>query len=98
MTVTGHSADTYVHSRMLCSSGGRRWGNMLADMERWAESHPTHLKIFMTFVELAQNVPSLRLHHEVSVLDAAAQTYEYINCHPGTGLMHNAGAMRRRAR
>lgn len=68
------------------SFGVSHWRS-LADMERWAESHPTHLKIFMTFLELAQTVPSLRLYHEVSVFDASAQAYEYINCHPGTGLM-----------
>lgn len=68
------------------SFGVSHWRS-LADMERWAESHPTHLNIFITFVQLAQNVPSLRLYHEVSVFDASAQHYEYINCHPGTGLM-----------
>ncbi|MCC7250376.1 phenylacetaldoxime dehydratase family protein [Hyphomicrobium sp.] len=81
---------TDAEGRPIDKSFGVSHWRSLADMERWAESHPTHLKIFMTFVELAQNVPSLRLYHEVSVLDAAAQTYEYINCHPGTGLMHNA--------
>jgi len=41
----------------------------------------------MTFVQLAHQVTSLRLFHEVSVLDARAQRYASINCHPGTGLM-----------
>lgn len=69
------------------SFGVSHWRS-LAEMERWAESHPTHLNIFITFLQLAQNVPNLRLYHEVSVLDPAGQRYEYINCHPQTGLMH----------
>jgi len=79
---------TDADGRAIDKSFGVSHWRSLADMERWAESHPTHLNIFVTFVELAQNVPSLRLYHEVSVLDAAAQQYEYINCAPGTGLMH----------
>jgi Haem-containing dehydratase len=39
------------------------------------------------FPEESAGLPNLRLYHEVSVLDAAAQRYEYINCHPGTGLL-----------
>lgn len=69
------------------SFGVSHWRS-LAEMERWAESHPTHLNIFITFLQLAQNVPNLRLYHEVSVLDPVGQRYEYINCHPQTGLMH----------
>ena len=30
----------------------------------------------------------LRLYHEVSVLKPEEQHFEYINCHPGTGLMN----------
>jgi aldoxime dehydratase len=59
----------------------------LADLERWAESHPTHLKIFGMFLKKVPELPNMRLYHEVSVLDAVAQRYEYINCHPGTGLL-----------
>lgn len=29
----------------------------------------------------------LRLYHEVAVVPASAQYFEYINCHPGTGLL-----------
>jgi len=32
----------------------------------------------------------LRLYHEVLVVDAADQHYEYINCHPHSGLMRDA--------
>jgi len=68
------------------SFGISHWRS-LADLERWAESHPTHLKIFGIFLKKVPELPNLRLYHEVSVLDAAAQGYEYINCHPGTGLL-----------
>jgi len=30
----------------------------------------------------------LRLYHEVAVLKADEQEYEYINCHPKTGMMN----------
>ncbi|MBT2246737.1 phenylacetaldoxime dehydratase family protein [Sphingobium sp. BHU LFT2] len=59
-------------------------------LERWAESHPTHLRIFVTFFRVATSLQKLRLYHEVLVADAADQHYEYINCHPNTGLMRDA--------
>lgn len=62
----------------------------LAHLEQWAESHPTHLQIFGTFLRLVEKLPNLKLYHEVSVFDADAQHYEYINCHPNTGLMRAA--------
>jgi len=62
----------------------------LEHLERWAESHPTHLAIFDSFMRIVQ--PSgammrLRLFHEVVVAKASEQTYEYVNCHSKTGLM-----------
>lgn len=59
----------------------------LANLEHWAESHPTHLSIFVTFMKLAKNFQDLTLYHEVSVFDASNQHFEYINCHPKTGVM-----------
>lgn len=59
-------------------------------LERWAESHPTHLRIFTTFFKVVTGLQKLRLYHEVSVSDARFQTFEYINCHPGTGMMRDA--------
>ena len=63
----------------------------LADMERWAESHPTHVAIFGTFMRIVQEMNfqlKLRVYHEVSVLKPDEQDYEYINCHAQTGLMN----------
>ncbi|MEI8611719.1 phenylacetaldoxime dehydratase family protein [Enterovibrio sp. Hal110] len=62
----------------------------MADLEAWAESHPTHLAIFNTFLEIAPKYgPELQLQlwHEVSVLPAGNQFGEYINCTKGTGLL-----------
>lgn len=62
----------------------------LDQLERWAESHPTHLRIFTTFFRVAEGLSKLRLYHEVSVSDARDQLYEYINCHPRTGMLRDA--------
>lgn len=72
------------------SFGLGHWRSM-DQLERWAEAHPTHLRIFVTFMGVAARVEKLRLYHEVAVFDAAAQRYEYLNCHPATGLMRDAG-------
>jgi aldoxime dehydratase len=59
-------------------------------LERWAESHPTHLRIFVTFFRVVEGLEKLRLYHEVSVSDGRDQTFEYINCHPSTGMLRDA--------
>jgi aldoxime dehydratase len=59
-------------------------------LERWAESHPTHLRIFTTFFRVATQLSKLRLYHEVSGFDGSDQHYEYVNCHPRTGMMRDA--------
>lgn len=62
----------------------------LTRLEDWAESHPTHLRIFGRFIELAQELAGdvkLRLWHEVTVTPSQAQEFEYVNCDPKTGMM-----------
>lgn len=63
----------------------------LAHLERWAESHPTHLAIFNEFLAMATELGDsmrLRLWHEVFVLPAqGGHEFEYVNCHPATGLI-----------
>ncbi|GLZ45605.1 phenylacetaldoxime dehydratase [Actinomycetospora sp. NBRC 106375] len=59
-------------------------------LERWAESHPTHLSLFVAYVRRARRLPLLRLYHEVSVVEAADQSYEYVGCHPATGMLRDA--------
>jgi aldoxime dehydratase len=58
--------------------------------EEWAKSHPTHLKIFGTFMTHAQKFGEqmqLRLWHEVTVLQDNDGEFEYLNCHQKTGLL-----------
>lgn len=62
----------------------------LDKLERWAESHPTHLRIFTTFFRVVTGLAKLRLYHEVSVSDSKSQIFEYINCHPQTGMLRDA--------
>lgn len=62
----------------------------LGHLEKWAATHPTHLAIFSRFLTMAKQHGTklkLKLWHEVSVLPAAGQVFEYVNCHPGTGLL-----------
>lgn len=64
--------------------------NDLANLESWAKHHPTHLAIFGGFMKYVQRLNfqvSLRLYHEVTVIPASAQHFEYIGCHPGSGLL-----------
>ncbi|MCU7250899.1 phenylacetaldoxime dehydratase family protein [Pseudomonas koreensis] len=66
----------------------------LQHLEDWARSHPTHLRIYNEFLAMAQALGGqlqLRLWHEVAVLPAHEQVFEYLNCHAGTGLMAHAG-------
>ncbi len=75
----------------LEKSFGLSFWRSLADMERWAESHPTHVAIFGGFMRYVQALNfqlQLRVYHEVAVLKADEQRYEYINCHPRTGLLN----------
>jgi aldoxime dehydratase len=75
-------------------SFGMSWWQSLEQMERWSESHPTHLQIFGRFLNMVRAVNAdlkLRLYHEVAVIAAADQSFEYINCHPATGLLRCAG-------
>ncbi len=62
----------------------------LERLEHWSKLHPTHLRIFGIFMRVANDISKLRLAHEVCVLDAGSQMYEYIGCHARTGLMRDA--------
>jgi hypothetical protein len=61
----------------------------LGHMEAWAERHRTHAAIFGAAVARYKHYGGsnqLRTWHEVFVLPEG-QTFEYINCHPETGLL-----------
>jgi aldoxime dehydratase len=68
---------------------GLGWWRTLADLERWSESHPTHLAIFGAFMKMAtRGAPTkLRLYHEVSVAEPGEQWFEYAGCRERTGLL-----------
>ena len=71
-------------------SFGLAWFDDLAHLERWAKTHPTHVAIFGGFMNYVQTLNfqiQLRLYHEVAVIPASAQFFEYVNCHPGSGLL-----------
>ena len=62
----------------------------LGHMERWAEDHATHAAIFGAAIARYRQYGSanqLRTWHEVFVLPQDGQLFEYVNCHPATGLL-----------
>jgi aldoxime dehydratase len=72
-------------------SYGMSWWKSLAALERWAESHPTHLKIFgaaMKYLSTLGPAAKLRLYHEVTVARADETFFEYFDCHPQTGMLN----------
>ncbi len=76
-------------------SYGMSWWKSLAALERWAESHPTHVSIFgaaMKYLSTLGPAAKLRLYHEVTVAPAADQFFEYLNCHEQTGMLKAATA------
>lgn len=71
-------------------SYGQSWWRSLAALERWAESHPTHVRIFgaaMKYLSTLGPSAKLRLYHEVTVAAADEQFFEYRDCHPTTGML-----------
>ena len=83
------------NGRSTQKSFGLSFWRSLADLERWAESHPTHVAIFGTFMRIVQELNfqlKLRVYHEVSVLKPDEQDYEYINCHARTGILNGLPA------
>ncbi|KAH7072497.1 heme-containing dehydratase protein [Paraphoma chrysanthemicola] len=62
----------------------------MKSLEYWSKSHQTHINIFGGFLMYAKklnNVLSLRLFHEVYVLEEGQQEFEYIGCHKDTGML-----------
>jgi aldoxime dehydratase len=72
-------------------SYGMSWWKSLAALERWAESHPTHVRIFgaaMKYLSTLGPSAKLRLYHEVTVARADEAFFEYVDCHPQTGMLN----------
>ena len=62
----------------------------LESLERWCKEHPTHLAIFNGFHRYAGKLKgnvTLRVFHEVMVLEPEQQVFEYVGCHAGTGML-----------
>lgn len=60
----------------------------LAHLEEWAASHKTHLDIYSHAIAMNRKHKEERQFvswHELFVSQTA--TFEYVNCHPGTGLL-----------
>ena len=71
-------------------SYGMSWWKSLSALERWAESHPTHVAIFgaaMKYLSTLGPAAKLKLYHEVTVARAEEQFFEYLGCHERTGLL-----------
>jgi len=88
MTMVDHDG------RPVEKSYAMSWWRSLADLEGWAESHPTHLAIFGAAINYLRKVgpaAQLKLYHEVTVATVSEQYFEYSNCHPKTGLLRTAG-------
>ncbi|WP_346894368.1 phenylacetaldoxime dehydratase family protein [uncultured Roseibium sp.] len=70
------------------------WWKSLDALERWSESHPTHVAIFgaaMRYLTTIGPAAKLRLYHEVTVAAEDEQFFEYRNCHPDTGMLRSSG-------
>ena len=62
----------------------------LSNLEKWAKTHSSHSLIYKRFLNYVKELDfkiDLRLYHEVAVVPACGQHFEYVNCHPGTGLL-----------
>lgn len=69
---------------------GLAYFDELASLERWCREHETHLAIFGGFHAYARklgNQVTLRVFHEVMVLEEEQQRFEYVACHAGTGML-----------
>ncbi|KAJ2977632.1 hypothetical protein NQ176_g4261 [Zarea fungicola] len=69
---------------------GLAYFDELASLERWSREHKTHLDIFGGFLKYTKtldNVITLKLFHEVLVLEPEQQIFEYVCCHERTGML-----------
>jgi aldoxime dehydratase len=77
----GHDEpDEYAHAYFLS----------LGHLEDWSEHHASHAAIFSAAIRRYRHYGAanqLRTWHEVFVLPQGDQRFEYLNCHPDTGLL-----------
>jgi aldoxime dehydratase len=70
---------------------GLSWWADLRALENWSSEHPTHVDIFgaaMRHLSTFGPETKLRLYHEITVVRAEEQSFLYLNCHDGTGLLN----------
>lgn len=90
--------DSATYEANLEKTYGLGFFDDLSSLEYWSKSHQTHIDIFVGFLMYAKklnNVLSLRLFHEIYVLEEDQQFFEYVNCHRDTGMLNavNAGKL-----
>ncbi|CAO2657798.1 Nn.00g070580.m01.CDS01 [Neocucurbitaria sp. VM-36] len=64
----------------------------LEDLENWAKTHKSHLKIYrgaLTHYKTFGDTRRFRTWHEVSVIRAGDAHFEYVNCTPSTGVIRS---------
>jgi hypothetical protein len=62
----------------------------LKHLENWSENHGSHAAIFSAAIRRYKHYGAanqLRTWHEMYVLPEGDQRFEYLNCHPNTGLL-----------
>jgi aldoxime dehydratase len=62
----------------------------LGHLEDWSENHASHAAIFAAAIrryKIYGATNQLRTWHEVYILPEGDQRFEYLNCHPDTGLL-----------
>ncbi|CAI7620195.1 unnamed protein product [Penicillium pancosmium] len=70
----------------------------MADLEKWASKHPSHLAIHAGAVSHARrfgDARRFRTWHEVSVIRGGDARFEYVNCVEGTGVFKGMVSVQR---
>lgn len=72
-------------------SYGLSYWTGLDALEKWAATHETHLRIFgaaQAYMGKLGSAAKLTTYHEVAVMTAREQSFEYVNCHAYTGMLN----------
>lgn len=89
------------YSMRLVSKTNRSWQDVeqtfglgyacdIHAFENWAKSHPSHLAIFGSFMQMAGlygEKLELKLWHEMAISSHTGSEAEYYQCHPSTGFI-----------
>lgn len=84
--------DPQTHEASLERTFGLGFFDDLKSLEYWSKSHQTHINIFGGFLMYAKkldNIISLRLFHEIYVMQASQQFFEYVGCHGETSMLNS---------